>query len=46
MLPPWLAYIFAVIYGTPRFGFKPSLIAGISLYFLLAIAIINLVKRF
>jgi uncharacterized membrane protein (GlpM family) len=45
MLPPWLAYIFIVIFGTPRFGFIPSLVVGISLYFLLAIAIISL-KRF
>ncbi|MEW6418407.1 MAG: DUF3147 family protein [Nitrospirota bacterium] len=45
MLPPWLAYIFAVIFLTPRSGFIPSLIIGISLYLLLAYLIMS-VKKF
>ena len=45
MLPPWLAYIFAIIFLTHRFGFIPSLIIGISLYFILAYLIIS-IKRF
>lgn len=45
MLFPWLAYIFAIIFLTPRLGFIPSLIIGISLYLLLAYLIIS-VKKF
>lgn len=44
MLFPWLAYIFAVIFLTPRSGFIPSLIIGISLYLLFAYLIISLKK--
>ncbi len=39
MLVPWFSYIFSVILLTPRIGFVPSLIIGIVLYFLVALAI-------
>ena len=45
MLFPWLAYISAVIFLTPRIGVIPSLLLGISLYLVLAYIII-FVKRF
>jgi hypothetical protein len=45
MLFPWLAYIGAVIFLTPRIGVIPSLLTGLFLYFLFAYIII-FVKRF
>ncbi len=45
MLVPWFAYIFSVIFLTPRMGFVPSLFLGVALYFLLAMAIFA-VRRF
>ncbi|MDA8169323.1 MAG: hypothetical protein M0Z59_06445 [Nitrospiraceae bacterium] len=45
MLVPWLAYIFAVIFLTPRAGVVASLLTGLVLYFALALVII-LFKRF
>jgi uncharacterized membrane protein (GlpM family) len=45
MLFPWLAYIFAVIFLTPRLGVIASLAAGIFFYLVLAFLIIS-VKRF
>lgn len=45
MLFPWLTYIGAVIFLTPRIGVIPSLLLGISLYLLLAYIII-FVKKF
>lgn len=39
MIVPWFAYILSVIFLTPRMGFVPSLILGIVLYFLMALAI-------
>jgi uncharacterized membrane protein (GlpM family) len=46
MLFPWLAYIFSVIFLTKRFGFIPSLIIGISLYFACASIIMSAKKLF
>lgn len=45
MLFPWLAYIGAVIFLTPRVGVIPSLLIGIFLYLVLAYIII-FVKKF
>ncbi|MDA8388010.1 MAG: DUF3147 domain-containing protein [Nitrospiraceae bacterium] len=39
MLPPWLCYIFSVIFLTPRLGFTPALILGIFLYFVIALGL-------
>ena len=39
MLPPWLCYIFAVIFLTPRLGFYASLALGIFLYFVIALGL-------
>src|SRR5271157_5763295 len=36
MLFPWLMYIFTIIFLTPRLGFFPSLITGLTLYFTIA----------
>lgn len=40
MLFPWLAYIFAIIFLTPRLGFIASLLIGIFLYFIAAAGIL------
>jgi hypothetical protein len=45
MLFPWLAYIFTIIFLTPRAGFLPSLGVGIFLYLITAFLII-LSRRF
>lgn len=45
MLFPWLAYIGAIIFLTPRIGVIPSLLIGIFLYLALAYIVI-FVKRF
>ena len=45
MLFPWLAYIIAVIFLSPRIGVIPSLLIGIALYLALAYIVI-FVKRF
>lgn len=42
MLFPWFAYIFSVIFLTPRFGFIASLITGLALYLVLAFLIMFL----
>jgi len=44
MLIPWLAYMFAIIFLTPRVGLVSSLLIGISLYLLLAYGIISFKK--
>ena len=44
MLFPWLAYIFAIIFLTYRLGFIPSLVIGMSLYFLVAYVIMSIKK--
>ncbi len=41
MMLPWLAYIFAIIFLTPRLGFIPSLITGFTLYVVFALIILN-----
>jgi hypothetical protein len=46
MLFPWLAYIFSVVLLTKKIGFVPSLIIGISLYFVCAYFIMNAKKIF
>jgi hypothetical protein len=45
MLFPWLGYIGAIIFLTPRIGVIPSLLIGIFLYLALAYIVI-FVKRF
>lgn len=42
MLFPWLAYIFAIIFLTPRTGVVTSLVLGISLYLILAYVIMSM----
>lgn len=42
MLLPWLFYIFAVIFLTHKLGFIPSLVIGISFYFLISYLVIAL----
>ena len=44
MLIPWLAYMLAVIFLTPRVGLVSALLIGISLYLLLAYGIISFKK--
>lgn len=41
MLFPWLLYILAIIFPTPRFGFLPSLIIGLLLYLSTAFLILS-----
>jgi uncharacterized membrane protein (GlpM family) len=41
MLIPWLAYIFAIIFLTPRLGFLPSLTTGFTIYVVLALIILK-----
>jgi len=41
MLLPWLAYIFAVVFLTGRLGVIPALLIGLSLYLVLAFAILK-----
>lgn len=45
MLVPWLAYIFAIIFLTPRIGFFPSILLGVFLYLIGAYLLINF-RRF
>lgn len=44
MLVPWLAYIFSIMFLTPRIGIKASILAGFSCYLVLAFLIINFKK--
>ncbi len=46
MIIPWFAYILSVIFLTPKAGFVPSLIIGVALYFLLALAIFAIRRYF
>ena len=39
MLPPWICYIFSVIFLTPRLGFAASLALGVFLYFAIALGL-------
>src|SRR5208282_4863484 len=41
MILPWVAYIFAIIFLTPRLGFFPSLTTGFTLYVVLALIILK-----
>ena len=44
MLFPWMAYIFTIIFLTPRIGFISSLVIGICLYLFIAYLIISIKK--
>jgi uncharacterized membrane protein (GlpM family) len=41
MLVPWLIYVSAVVFLSPKLGFVPSLMTGIGLYLVIAFAIMS-----
>ena len=41
MMFPWLTYIFAIIFLTPRIGFLPALTTGLALYVVFALIILS-----